>query len=140
MQPQLVFVYGTLKRPYGNSRILEESSDLIGEAVTEDKFLLVNCGFPYMIPPDMLDKEHAGLEDHVLGQVWEVNDNETLQRLDWLEGVGHGHYRHQDVKVMIAGGETLTARAFVPCDRDAQDYPPCRKTLFGEKEVYEWTR
>lgn len=140
MTPRLVFVYGTLKRPYGNSRLLETSSSLVGEAVTVEKFLLVNCGFPYMIPEHMLTGPRRALTARVAGQVWEVQDEATMASLDRLEGVGYGHYKHQVVQVCVEGQFWASAQAYVPCDDDVQDLPMCEKIQWGDEEVFQWSR
>lgn len=79
------FVYGTLKRGWGNNRILQQSStaQFIEEAVTEPKFNLYHLGgFPGVT-------ENG--ETAVHGEIWSVQDVETKRRLDMLEG-----YRKED--------------------------------------------
>jgi gamma-glutamylcyclotransferase (GGCT)/AIG2-like uncharacterized protein YtfP len=71
-----VFVYGTLKRGWGNHRILEESN-LLGECVTHPNFTMVHLGgFPGVL---------MGGETAISGEVYEV-DELTMNRLDGLEG------------------------------------------------------
>jgi gamma-glutamylaminecyclotransferase len=75
-----VFVYGSLKRGFGNARLLSESRYL-GDAVSIDRFRMWGWGFPYI----------AASEDGlpVAGELYEV-DEATLANLDRLEG----HPRH----------------------------------------------
>ncbi len=74
------FVYGTLKRGYGNNRILSQSktAKFVEEGITEPKFSLYNLGFFPGV------KNNGTTSIH--GEIWEVSDNETKQRLDMLEG------------------------------------------------------
>lgn len=79
-ETEYYFVYGTLKRGYGNNRILQQSStaEFIEEAVTEPKFNLYHLGgFPGVT-------ENG--ETAVHGEIWAVSDQETKRRLDMLEG------------------------------------------------------
>jgi gamma-glutamylcyclotransferase (GGCT)/AIG2-like uncharacterized protein YtfP len=114
MTPMYLFVYGTLMRPHHNSYILERSSDFVDVATTCEDFLLVTCGFPYMIPKEALPVDQKGLASPVKGQVWEVHDEQTLVSLNRLEGVSYNHYRHRVVSVKLGSGVKLFARAYVP--------------------------
>lgn len=74
------FVYGTLKRGYGNNRILQQSStaQFVEEGVTAPEFNLYDLGsFPGVT-------EHG--ETAVHGEIWSVSDISTKNRLDMLEG------------------------------------------------------
>lgn len=74
------FVYGTLKRGYGNNRIFQMSptAEFIEEAVTEPKFNLYHLGgFP-----GVTEKGNTAVH----GEIWAVSDEETKRRLDALEG------------------------------------------------------
>lgn len=74
-----LFVYGTLKRGFGNNRLLADSL-FLGEAITKPTYRLFDCGgFP------ALSKDiKSGYE--VLGEIWDVI-GETLELVDILEGV-----------------------------------------------------
>ena len=76
---ELFFVYGTLKRGYNNNKLLKDSKYL-GTAVSEEKYLLLDCGFPMAV------LNEAGLP--VLGEVFEVTSKEAEASLDWLESNG----------------------------------------------------
>ena len=104
----LVFVYGTLKRGYGNNRLLRDGdARFIGEASTLfPYFRLYGRGIPFMA---LERDESRGL--NVKGEVWEVDPN-CLQRLDWLEG--HPHmYTRQTIEVLTDEG---------PCQAEAYLY------------------
>jgi len=81
-----VFVYGSLKRGFGNHRLLEnEGVKFLGEAETPARFKMLHLGgFPGVVPGDQSIK----------GEVYEVND-EVFQSLDWLEGFPSFYNRSQ---------------------------------------------
>lgn len=76
-----LFVYGTLKRGYGNNRLLE-GAKFLGEATTQKHYSLVDCGFPKAVPSFMSEKIPFL---PVRGEVFEVN-GEQLSMCDRLEG------------------------------------------------------
>lgn len=87
----LAFVYGTLKRGFGNHWLMEEQLKakhcrLVGTAKTKHKYPLV-CG-PFQVP-FLLDVRGSG--EHVRGELYEV-DSHCLGLLDDLEGTSKGHY------------------------------------------------
>lgn len=71
-----VFVYGTLRKGYGNHRLLENAT-FIGKAETVQKYHLTASGIPYVHPNIETSK--------IIGEVYEVNEHQ-LARLDMLEG------------------------------------------------------
>ena len=75
-----VFVYGTLLSEEPNN-ILLSSSKFLGEDSVEG-FQMFNLGmFPACVP---VSENFTGYAT-IVGEVWEVDD-ETLKRLDYLEG------------------------------------------------------
>ena len=84
-----VFVYGTLKRGFGNNGFLINQK-FIGVGCTRNKFALYKDSLPYLV-----DKP----ETPIGGEVYEV-DNETLERLDSLEGHPNW-YRRKKILVCI---------------------------------------
>ena len=86
-----VFVYGTLKRGYGNNRLLTDATYL-GTAKTQERWAMIGKGaaFPYL-----LEENEKGY--HVQGEVYVVSDME-LARLDNLEGYPY-HYTKQELIV-----------------------------------------
>lgn len=84
-----IFVYGTLKRGRHNNSVLGPSK-FLGVYLTERRFTMYDGrGFPYIVP------EGANV---VVGELYEVDDA-TLERLDWLEGVKHDHYKRIETQV-----------------------------------------
>ena len=89
---QRIFVYGTLKRGSRYSRYMI-GQDFIGEARTEPRFHLVDCGgYPGMFPV-----EHDGRSIH--GEVWDV-DEKCRAALDVLEDVAGGEYAFVQIPLL----------------------------------------
>lgn len=84
MNNHLVFVYGSLKKGFGNHRLLAESQ-MVDNHVTEPKFSMYSLGaFPCVVPRG---------DTAIHGELYAVDD-ETLRRLDALEGVPNFYQRH----------------------------------------------
>lgn len=87
----LAFVYGTLKKGFGNHWLIEEliskgDAVYLGVARTEKQYPLV-CG-PFQVP-FLVYKPGSGR--YVRGELYRVNDA-ALKALDVLEGTDRGHY------------------------------------------------
>lgn len=121
------FVYGTLKKNYGNNRVLRDS-DFLGNAKTiASDYLLTNCGFPYAIPFEG--------DKHILGEVYNVTDDNVKQNLDWLEGNGH-HYNRRQIMVDL-NGEILPDVWIYEVDMTIGGrYEACR--IVEEENAYIW--
>jgi gamma-glutamylaminecyclotransferase len=78
-----VFVYGTLKRGFGNHKLLANAK-FIGPAMLTGAHILLDSGFPVCMPAE------EGLI--VAGEVYEI-DADTLRWLDHLEGEGRMYHR-----------------------------------------------
>lgn len=112
-----VFVYGTLKMGYGNYRARMHTAQYIGDAVTVNRYLLMQCGFPIAFPV-----QEGGL--CVSGELYLI-DSGTLASLDALEGVGHGMYRRVWTAVVVdqrlydafiyVAGDTMQSFDLSPC-------------------------
>lgn len=83
-----VFVYGTLKRGYGNNRVLGQSR-FIGRATTLWPFFMKSAGFPVLFRTP----ETANVE----GELFEVNSQHIMAALDRLEGVPHMYERSRTI-------------------------------------------
>lgn len=70
-----IYVYGSLKRGFGNHRLLEGSTLVHEDAIMSGKMASLG-GFPCVTT-------HGNNQIH--GEIYEVDDN-TLARLDGLEG------------------------------------------------------
>lgn len=100
-ETKFVFVYGTLKKGEGASRKLD-TSEFIGEAVTEDPFLMFgprSLSFPILVP------DEAGRP--VRGEVYRVTDPEVMASLDRYEG--YPHFYTRDIFTVHSEGRTYEA-------------------------------
>lgn len=101
MTPDLVFVYGTLKRGQRNHYLLA-GAEYLGPASTEPKYRLIDCG-PY--PALLDDVKRCGPEVEplaVAGEVYRI-DAATLAALDRLEDEGR-LYRRAVIEVLMVDG------------------------------------
>lgn len=81
----IVFVYGSLRKGFGNHPLLERSKYL-GEHFTEDEYTMYSMGaFPVVA---------EGGGSHIFGEVYEVDDN-VFSALDRLEGYPDFYNRKQ---------------------------------------------
>ena len=133
------FVYGTLKAGRGNDYLLK-GARLMGNAASLDKFVMTNCGFPYLIRAEYA----PGLEaNHILGELYEI-DEDILQSLDWLEGFledGNegNHYNRELTPVKTEDGVTYDTFVYI-CnsqeDSTEHELPLCDTKEFMDRKVY----
>lgn len=114
----LLLVYGTLKRGFRNAALLA-SAKFIGDAVTQDAFVMLSVGGAYPAVSDVR------AEAPVAGEVYKVGP-ETLRACDRLEGHPH-YYRRRLVAARVAERERRvwmyiirSARPCLPPDADEQ--------------------
>jgi gamma-glutamylaminecyclotransferase len=100
----LIAVYGTLKKGFGNHRLLVNSK-FIGSYVTESKHVMINHGIPEASPKWDIGKQLSV-------ELYEVNDK-VLEDLDSLEGSPDWYYRYP-VKLIGYDGivEMYVSRVF----------------------------
>ena len=80
MTPDLVFVYGTLKRGCGNHYTMQRAGGgFVGQAITAERFPLVVDGLPYLI-------DRSGCGHRVHGEIYRVPNAAGWSVLDRLEG------------------------------------------------------
>ena len=88
----LLFVYGTLKRAYGRNHYLS-AQKFVGEATTEPKYRLFNCGdYPALV--------HDSGGRCIEGELWEI-DSSCLAILDEVEGVPQNLYRREPISLQF---------------------------------------
>lgn len=98
----VVAVYGTLKKGYGNySRCLQGQSIYMGAAKTQSKYPLVIDGLPYLSPKE-------GVGHNVEVDVFRVDDD-TFAGLDILESHPKWYVREEVPVVLDKGGKVVTA-------------------------------
>ncbi len=103
-----VFVYGTLKKGYGNNRLLANSL-FCGKAITNEEYLMLNLGyFPGVRKNDPLAlKPFIG---NVAGELYQV-DAPTLESLDRLEG--NGHFYNREIVITLLPENDAPVRAWM---------------------------
>jgi gamma-glutamylaminecyclotransferase len=105
MNKQLVFVYGTLKRGYGNhrNRLDGDGATFKGAFKTEEKFNMRALGYPYV------SKTHTDENNNnIQGELWEVTDELLKGPLDRLEG-HPDYYKREKTSVVNNKGEKCEA-------------------------------
>lgn len=112
LEPIYVFVYGTLKRGFGNHRYLEDS-EYIGEAKAENISLHAKSNSPF--PFAMVSTGQTAY-----GEVYKINE-QTLKNLDRLEGTPC-LYQRKTVTVHLLSGTTLEAYIYLS-ERYASQLP-----------------
>ena len=112
-----VFVYGTLKKGYGNN-VLLNGTEFLGEHLLPG-FKLLNAGFPVASP---------SANDTIKGEVYELADNTpNLQWLDRLEANGRMYNRtkvsdetHGELELYVGHPEYWPIHKMEECPRDSQ--------------------
>jgi gamma-glutamylaminecyclotransferase len=100
--PDLVFVYGTLKRGCGNHHTIQRAcGEFAGQAVTVDRLPLVVDGLPYLL-------DRVGQGHRVHGELYRVPDADGWRLLDRLEGHPR-FYRRRVIACEVNGGDQVDA-------------------------------
>jgi gamma-glutamylaminecyclotransferase len=123
-----VFVYGSLKRGRYNNDLLRESR-FIGERNTHDETWIMRSlgGFPGVV------KEHHGaLSASICGELYEVDDN-TLARLDRLEG--NGHFYNRELVRLRDESEPAWMYVLINHHSFGRDMQPLYE---GDNYIYRW--
>lgn len=132
-QKKLYFVYGTLKRGFGNN-ILLDGAECLGPAITVEPFAMVCVGFPYLF--------HSPTHEERLikGELYAVENPKIEQALDWLEGVECNHYFKDTIQVEC-DGIVYEAHVYIASEDTVEtilDLPT--KPSHIKEGYYEWTR
>jgi len=72
----LIAAYGTLRKGYGNSRLLDFGDNWIGTGKTVEKYQLKESGIPYV---------NKTADTQITIDLWEI-DSSVLPNIDSLEG------------------------------------------------------
>jgi len=96
-----VFVYGTLKRGFGNHNLLKRSS-FLGAAKTKEKYLMTCNSIPYLSDETKIAP--------VSGELYLVKEV-TLKALDFLEG--HPTFYQRKLITVIANGIEVSAWCYI---------------------------
>lgn len=117
-----VFVYGSLMSGMGNNRVIA-GGQLLGEARIYGTFKMLDLGhFPGLV------EGNFGRANRVIGEVWLVDD-ETMRRLDRLEGYPRMYDRRSVVAALASGrlqrAQVYTYNAGVDEVEDGKLVPDC---------------
>lgn len=137
MKGKLFFVYGTLKKGYGNGDRILNTSKKISNGTTQDSFHLLDGGFPYMVV------KQDDLSLPVYGQLFRVDDANVERRLDQLEGIDYGHYCRKIINVRKDDGELVEAHTYVASSQTAKGLDRlhmCPSMDTKEGKAYVWSR
>lgn len=96
----LVAVYGTLRQGFHNHHLLQDSM-LLAPGETNESYRMVCDGIPYVLPGDTPEGHRLYVEVYAV-------DDETLARLDQLEGHPDWYYR-EPVRISLANHLQVTA-------------------------------
>lgn len=125
-----LFVYGTLKRGHGNSKLLAHA-EILGMATSVSKYKLLDCGIPFMI--ESLDENSGAC---VRGELYRIDD-ETLARCDRLER--HPRLYMRSMRAFkLSDGTLLEAWVYLKTDNDRVWHGEELQPDFNG--VVEWTR
>lgn len=123
-----VFVYGSLKRGRYNNDLLRESR-FIGERTTQDETWIMRSlgGFPGVVK-----EYHGALSASIYGELYEVDDN-TLTRLDRLEG--NGHFYNRELVRLRDESEPAWMYILINHHRFGNNMSPLCE---GDSYIYRW--
>ena len=91
---ELVAVYGTLKRGFGNHRNFLQDQEFVGSGTTQDRYPLIVKGLPFLL-------NEKGKGHNVEVDVFNV-DMPTLESLDALEN-HPTWYRRKEINILLNG-------------------------------------
>lgn len=108
-----IAVYGTLRKGFGNARVLGDSP-LIGEGKTINKYKMTARGIPFVNPNEPVSR--------ITVEVYDVSPSQ-LPSVDALEGYNpNDHegswYKRTPIEVELENGETIEASIYFG-DKDA---------------------
>lgn len=126
-----VFVYGSLKRGFGNHSYLD-GQEFLGDAKSvDDNFVMVSLGaFPAVlkdIPSDNLA---------ISGEIYKVNE-ETLYYLDMLEGNG-SLYKREKRQFILDNGKKMEAWIYLMSPRTVLSLGRKLRKADVKNDSYVW--
>lgn len=123
---QLVAVYGTLKRGFGNNRLLTEAT-FIGEGNTKAKYRLCINGLPYLIKGEHSDGEHVEIE------LYNCNPFE-MYSLDLLES--HPRFYRRELTDVVVDNQVYNAWIYFVPDSNYYNNGEYHKSYEGARYEY----
>jgi gamma-glutamylcyclotransferase (GGCT)/AIG2-like uncharacterized protein YtfP len=111
-----IFIYGTLKKGFSNSSLLN-SSEYLGEDITVQRypiFIDPSFGFPYLLSEE-------GRGKFIKGEVYDVTDD-TLKAMDIFEG-SPDLYKRGTIELKEFGEVQVFYETSAPCvEQDLIDF------------------
>ena len=101
MENYYLFVYGTLKKGYGNNTLIKHT-EFIGESISIDRFDLSGIGFPCAYP----NRNGKLLQ----GEIYKLNDSDFITT-DMLEGNGSLYQR--ELREFVCDGKIIEAWIYI---------------------------
>ncbi len=89
----LIASYGTLRKGYGNSRLINNGSNFIGTGKTVEKYTLTASGIPFVSKNPL---------SNIVVDLWKVNVADELPRVDALES-HPTWYKREEVDINLNG-------------------------------------
>jgi len=122
IQPELLFVYGSLKKGFDNHHVLQEGSQYLGPAITADKFGMfrdnrANC--PYIISVPIMQ---------IHGELYAIESTDLWKKLDEFEGVPD-YYDRKTITVIFDGKTYDAFVYFQPHTDIPEDQDPLEEWL-----------
>ena len=136
---ELVFVYGTLKKGYGNHGVMKEAGGIkICDAVTKEKYVMGGNGIPYVM------KEAKGEKHPISGEVYKIKN---LAPLDELEGHPN-FYKREKIEIVCENGVKKSAWLYFYTGNEIENredwiedgkyvFPNSYDYYYFEDEIYE---
>jgi gamma-glutamylaminecyclotransferase len=106
----LIFVYGTLRKGYGNNKYFLLDDEFICEAKTEGKYALYAAGIPFLNKHEQVC--------NITGEVYKVDDNK-LVHIDALEG-HPAWYKREIITVVDEDGNKFQAWVYFNDDSSGE--------------------
>lgn len=131
-----IFVYGSLKIGKANHDRLGSNKILIDEALTSAKgFTMFGGGFPFVSDHDFGEPEYLG---SIIGELYEIHDEKTLDNIDRLENVPHLYVKRQvDVVTLSRLEYTATMYVASPASNERLKIRMPMKPV-GRSRLLEW--
>ena len=114
-----VFVYGTLKKGYGNNTLIKHT-EFIGESISIDRFDLSGIGFPCAYP----NRNGKLLQ----GEIYKLNDSDFITT-DMLEGNGSLYQR--ELREFVCDGKIIEAWIYIIIE-------PFTKPYKVDSDIINW--
>ncbi len=73
----LVAAYGTLRKGYGNSRLVDRGNNHVGTGITVEDYRMTSSGIPFVSKNNPVSK--------IVVDIWKIDSNQLAQ-VDGLEG------------------------------------------------------